>query len=215
MTIGTTPAGPATAGVDTTTVASTPYPWPYHGRFDPARCALLACLDRSWRPSGPDSDAADARLGGLAAELSAVGVAVVAVTSTPRRRGGPNPAGLESPDTSPAGTPLAAHYTLSAGGTSAFHASPLDDLLRGLGVSELIITGWGLEGPVHSTMRAANDRGYECLLVADASIASRPELTGAACSMVEFSGGIFGAVAVTENVTASLSPEPGGRLDPD
>jgi nicotinamidase-related amidase len=53
-------------------------------------------------------------------------------------------------------------------------------------------------------MRAANDRGYECLLVSDASTPLDDELVDASYSMVGFSGGIFGAVATTAEVLALL-----------
>lgn len=102
------------------------------------------------------------------------------------------------------GHQLLPHYTISAGGTSAFYASPLDDLLCGLRRTDLFITGWGLEGPVHSTMRAANDRGYECLLIEDASIPHDASLVESAISMIEFSGGIFGAHAKVNDVLSAL-----------
>jgi nicotinamidase-related amidase len=93
---------------------------------------------------------------------------------------------------------------LGSGGTNAFFESALDGLLRERGRTDLVIAGWGLEGPVHSTMRSANDRGYECLLVADASTAIDESLAFAACETVRFSGGIFGAVADTADVVEPL-----------
>jgi nicotinamidase-related amidase len=54
-------------------------------------------------------------------------------------------------------------------------------------------------------MRAANDRGYECLLVADACTSLAPELAFNACEMVRFSGGIFGAFADTADVIGTLA----------
>jgi nicotinamidase-related amidase len=91
--------------------------------------------------------------------------------------------------------------------TSAFHGTALDDVLRRGGRSDLLFAGWGLEGPVHSTLREANDRGYECLLVPDACTPVASDLAGPACSMVMHSGGIFGAFASTAAVVAAL----GGR----
>jgi nicotinamidase-related amidase len=91
---------------------------------------------------------------------------------------------------------------VEATGTSAFHGSPLDQELRTRNCVDLIVAGWGLEGPVHSTLRAANDRGFECLLVADASTSLDPSLAFAADQMVCFSGGIFGAIARTSDVMA-------------
>jgi nicotinamidase-related amidase len=94
------------------------------------------------------------------------------------------------------------------GATSAFHGSPLEDVLRSEGRTELIFAGWGLEGPVHSTLREANDRGYECLLVPDACTSTDPALAAAAASMVRHSGGIFGAFSTTDAVIAALAGRP-------
>jgi nicotinamidase-related amidase len=138
----------------------------------------------------------------LAAALRAAGGLVVAVGTTPMRR----PRGVGA-DAGPAVWPsgLAADVEVRAAGTSAFHDSPLDSLLQGGGYNDLLVAGWGLEGPVHSTLRAANDRGYECLLVADACTTLAPELAFNACEMVRFSGGIFGAFADAADVIATLA----------
>ncbi len=53
-------------------------------------------------------------------------------------------------------------------------------------------------------MRSANDRGYECLLVVDACAPLDPDLVAPATSMVEMSGGIFGAIGTTDPVLAAL-----------
>ena len=78
----------------------------------------------------------------------------------------------------------------------------------GIGPSDLggVVAGHGLEGPVHSTMRGANDMGYECLLVLDAATVLVPGLAGPSRSMVEMSGGIFGAVGRSADVVAALRP---------
>lgn len=205
MTTYVTPTGAAPAGGLGPTVGSSPYPWPYHGRLDPARSVLLACLDRSWRPDVPASDEADRRLRDLASALAGLGAVVVAATCTPGRRGGHGPVGGAADAAPPPGLPVRPDHLVRAGGTSAFFGSGLDGLLRRLGRGDVILAGWGLEGPVHSTMRCANDRGYECLLVPDASTPAEPALTGPALSMVEMSGGIFGAVAGTGPVLRALS----------
>jgi nicotinamidase-related amidase len=57
---------------------------------------------------------------------------------------------------------------------------------------------------VHSTLRSANDTGYECLLVADACSAHDPALVASSISSVEMSGGIFGAIGTTDAVLAAL-----------
>jgi nicotinamidase-related amidase len=97
---------------------------------------------------------------------------------------------------------------VDAAGIDGFHGSGLDATLRAAGATHLLLAGHGLEAPVHSTLRSANDRGYECLLVLDASSPLRPDLVPAARSMVEMSGGIFGAVGTTRDVLAALVPLP-------
>ena len=72
----------------------------------------------------------------------------------------------------------------------------------------LLLVGLGLETTVHSTMRSANDRGYECLLVVDACAPLDPDAVPNAISMVEMSGGIFGAVGLTDPVLAALDAAP-------
>ena len=64
--------------------------------------------------------------------------------------------------------------------------------------------GSRLEGAVHSTMRSANDRGYECLLLSDCTGATDVGNYEAALKMVTMQGGVFGAVATSEALLASL-----------
>ena len=93
--------------------------------------------------------------------------------------------------------------TVRAAGIDGFYGSDLDPVLRRLGRSHLLLVGLGLETTVHSTMRRANDRGYECLLVADAALAIDDRLRPASISSIEMSGGIFGAVGTTDPVLAA------------
>jgi nicotinamidase-related amidase len=95
-----------------------------------------------------------------------------------------------------------------AGGIDAFYGSDLDLILRTAGIVRLLLAGCDLETSVHSTMRDANDRGYECLLVVDACAAVDQGLVAAAVSMIEMSGGIFGAVGRAADVIAALDPAP-------
>jgi nicotinamidase-related amidase len=182
----------------TTVIGSVPYPWPFHGRLDPEHCALVICRDRRWRVDSPEAERADRALAVLAGALSRAGGMVMVVAPE-----------LESAgicDTVPDATFVAARAA------SAFYASALHDELRRVGIRDLLVAGWGLEGPVHSTLRAANDQGYECLLVADASTPVDATLTEPSCSTVAFSGGIFGAYASTVDVVAAL-PSPTGPPD--
>ncbi|HEX3801857.1 MAG TPA: isochorismatase family protein [Solirubrobacteraceae bacterium] len=186
--------------VGRTVTSAQPYAWPYHGDLDPARCALVACVDPAWRAPRPQSDAL---LRALAVSLKEAGGRVIAVTKAPMRR----PAGVAVEPAAGSQSPvgLDADLEITAAGTSAFHGSPLDALLHAGGCADLLVAGWGLEGPVHSTLRAANDRGYECLLVPDACTSLASELAFSACEMVRFSGGIFGAFADTADVIETLT----------
>jgi nicotinamidase-related amidase len=85
-----------------------------------------------------------------------------------------------------------------------FAGSPLAERLAGTGVDHLLVCGLGLEGPVHSTLRSANDRGLECLLVIDGCAAANPSLAEPAVRIIEMSGGIFGAVATSDDVLSAL-----------
>lgn len=197
--------------------------WPYHGSLDPGRTALVACVDRRWRVPGPDSDERDSRLGQIARAVRASGGFVVALTATTGPPVGRRPEFNVIPGVRPDGFPgpgpeialpetalalLGPDATLEAGATNGFYSSRLDAVLRVNGRTDIIVAGWGLEGPVHSTLRAGNDRGYECLLVADASTPLDPDLVFGSCEMVRFSGGIFGACADTANVVAALGGDP-------
>ncbi|KAI5843526.1 Isochorismatase-like protein [Morchella snyderi] len=80
-------------------------------------------------------------------------------------------------------------------GKSAFTYTDFELLLKVAGVRNLVIVGVTTDVCVHSTMREAADRGFECVLVEDACGASVPELHQAAVEMVRTEGGIFGATA--------------------
>ncbi len=200
--------GPATTvpAVTAQLTRAVPYPWPYHGGLDPKRCALVACRDPRWRVPGPDSDAADAALAALAGAVSAAGGRVVLVVP------GVAGSGARADDAGPGAVP--GTTVVRAPATSGFFGSDLHGVLRRGGVTDLLVAGWGLEGPVHSTLRAANDQGYECLLVPDASTPVDAGSVAAAASMVAFSGGIFGAHAPAADVCAALGPPAGPAAGP-
>lgn len=85
-------------------------------------------------------------------------------------------------------------------GNGAFHATDLDQILRAQGIRHLLLCGVTTDVCVHSTLREANDRGYDCLLVEDCCGAGSAELHNAALAVMMSEGGIFGAIAKQDAV---------------
>jgi len=90
-------------------------------------------------------------------------------------------------------------------GKGSFYATGLDDTLRSLGITSLIVTGVTTEVCVHTTVREANDRGYECLVLADCVGSYFPEFQRYGLAMIAAQGGIFGWVAPSEQYLKALS----------
>jgi nicotinamidase-related amidase len=90
-------------------------------------------------------------------------------------------------------------------GKGAFHATDLDLVLRTHGVQSLVLTGVTTEVCVHTTLREANDRGYECLVLEDCVASYFEEFQRAAIAMVAAQGGIFGWVSTSERFLAALA----------
>ena len=89
-------------------------------------------------------------------------------------------------------------------GKGAFYATGLDEMLRTQRITHLILAGVTTEVCVQTTMREANDRGYECLLVEDATESYFPEFKQATLAMIHAQGGIVGWTAPFAAVRASL-----------
>lgn len=100
--------------------------------------------------------------------------------------------------------PTAGEYEITKPGKGAFYHTPLQDILQRLGVTHLLITGVTTEVCVQTTLREANDRGYECLLVEDATESYFPAFKRATLDMVVAQGGIVGWTAVSHDVITGL-----------
>lgn len=91
--------------------------------------------------------------------------------------------------------PLPDEVVIVKPGKGAFHATELGDVLRRANITHLLFGGVTTEVCVQSTMREANDRGYECLLIEDATDSYFPEFKRATIAMIHAQGGIVGWTA--------------------
>jgi biuret amidohydrolase len=89
-------------------------------------------------------------------------------------------------------------------GKGSFYATDLEMLLHRAGIRNLILTGITTDVCVHTTMREANDRGYECLVLSDCTGATDLGNHLAALKMVTMQGGVFGAVSDSKSVLTAL-----------
>ncbi|HLH74745.1 MAG TPA: cysteine hydrolase [Chloroflexota bacterium] len=90
-------------------------------------------------------------------------------------------------------------------GKGAFFATDLDAILHNRGITRLIVTGVTTEVCVNTTVREANDRGYECLVLEDCVASYFPEFQEAGIKMIKAQGGIFGWVSDSERLLSALA----------
>lgn len=96
--------------------------------------------------------------------------------------------------------PLPGEPVIDKPGRGAFAHTDFELLLHNKGVKNLVIAGVTTDVCVSSTMREANDRGFDCVLLDDGSAASEPSLHVGTVESVKMEGGIFGAVANLDDV---------------
>jgi nicotinamidase-related amidase len=105
-------------------------------------------------------------------------------------------------------TPAPGEAVIDKPGKGAFYATGLQDLLTAGGIRSLVVTGVTTEVCVHTTVREANDRGYECLVLADCVGSYFPEFQRVGLDMVAAQGGIFGWVAESTDLLDALYSAP-------
>lgn len=91
-------------------------------------------------------------------------------------------------------------------GKGAFYATDLELILRNAGVKDLIVCGVTTEVCVNTTVREANDRGFNCVVLEDCVGSYFPEFQKAGLAMIKAQGGIFGWVSNSASVVKALSP---------
>ena len=103
--------------------------------------------------------------------------------------------------------PLPGETVIDKPGKGSFHGTSLGELLEQKGITSLVVTGVTTEVCVHTTVREANDRGYECLVLSDCVGSYFPEFQRVGLAMIAAQGGIFGWVAPSEAFLSALVPQ--------
>lgn len=101
--------------------------------------------------------------------------------------------------------PLCGEIVIDKPGNSAFYATDLEHILRAQGIQNIILLGVTTDVCVSSTMRDANDRGFDCALLKDCCGAATSELHEAVLSSIDREGGIFGVHVSSEDILETMS----------
>lgn len=166
-----------------------PYPWPYDSRLATTDFAFVVVTGSSAGESGQPPTELVERCREVAARVTASGGSVIWVACNG-----------SAPIEGVAATDMTAESPTSNG----MIGGELELILRSRGIDRFALAGWPLEIAVHSTLRRANDIGYECLLLEDLCEPLDDELQSSAISQILMSGGIFGAVGESTELLNTL-----------
>jgi biuret amidohydrolase len=101
--------------------------------------------------------------------------------------------------------PIAGEPIIDKPGKGSFHATDLHQILLDRGIKTLMVCGVTLEVCVHTTVREANDRGYECAVLGDCVASYFPEFQRVGLEMIKAQGGIFGWVSSSQSFIDALA----------
>ena len=100
--------------------------------------------------------------------------------------------------------PIEGEIVIDKPGKGAFYATPLQQMLKDRGITHLLFAGVTTEVCVQTSMREANDRGYDCLLIEDCTESYFPEFKAATLDMVRAQGAIVGWTAPSASLLSAL-----------
>lgn len=187
-------------------VPADPYRWPYDGPVEPRRLALvIAGAQLAWQRRSVGAEEVARVLFRVAGVVRAAGGIVVHLRHGMGAGGGGLPPSPSDADWPLATEPATGDLVVDVPGIDGFFASPLDGRLRRRRIDTLVLGGFGAEAAVSSTLRSANDRGYECLTLTDGSAPFVAETGRRSLSSITMSGGIFGAIAPSAALVAALA----------
>ncbi|MEO8532018.1 MAG: isochorismatase family cysteine hydrolase [Deltaproteobacteria bacterium] len=114
-------------------------------------------------------------------------------------------AGEPGADIVPELAPIPGELVIDKPGKGAFYATGLTDYLTAKGIKQVVFAGVTTEVCVQTTMREANDRGYDCIIATDATESYFPAFKAAAIAMITAQGGIVGWAAPTDKILEALN----------